>query len=64
MLNAGTGDLAIGASWEFRRDYPASFANQLSDFSFHHSGDKANLSEDGSRRLEKTLHEDDGGEGR
>jgi hypothetical protein len=50
--------------WEFRRDYPANFANQLSDFSFHHSGDKANLSEDGSRRLEKTLHEDDGGEGR
>jgi hypothetical protein len=26
--------------WEFRRDYPASFANQLSDSSFHHSGDK------------------------
>ncbi len=42
--------------WEFRRDYPASFANQLSDFSFHHSGDLANLSEDGSRRLEKKRH--------
>ena len=39
--------------WEFRRDNPASFADDFSDIPFHHSGGKINFNEDGTRRTAK-----------
>ncbi len=51
MQSVGTGDLGIGATGSSAETTPANFANQLSDFSFHHSGDRASLNDDGSRRL-------------